>query len=69
MVSALIEFYDFGVMVLDGKRYASDIVVFPDKVISGWWMGRSRIYVEDLKEVLSHGLTPGVLGIGRVIQA
>lgn len=69
MVSALIEFYDFGVMVLDGKRYASDIVVFPDKVISGWWMGRSRIYVEDLKKFSATGLLQEFSVSARVIQA
>jgi hypothetical protein len=52
-------------MVIDGKRYTSDVIVFPDKVISGWWRKEGhRIYVEDLKEVFSHKPPPEVLVIG-----
>jgi hypothetical protein len=61
----LIESYDFGVMVIDGKRYTSDVIVFPDKVMSGWWRKEGhRIHVEDLKEVFSHKPSPEVLVVG-----
>jgi hypothetical protein len=61
----MIDSYDFGVMVIDGKRYTSDVIVFPDKVMSGWWRREGhRIYVEDLKEVFSHKPPPEVLVIG-----
>ncbi|MEM2953761.1 MAG: MTH938/NDUFAF3 family protein [Candidatus Bathyarchaeia archaeon] len=61
----MIESYDFGVMVVKGKRYTSDIIVFPEKVISGWWRKEGhKIYVEDLTEIFSHEPLPEVLVIG-----
>ncbi|MEM2250375.1 MAG: Mth938-like domain-containing protein [Candidatus Bathyarchaeia archaeon] len=61
----MIDSYDFGVMVIDGKRYTGDVIVFPDKVMSGWWRKEGhRIYIEDLKEVFSYKPLPEVLVVG-----
>ncbi|MGQ9538940.1 MAG: Mth938-like domain-containing protein [Candidatus Bathycorpusculaceae bacterium] len=61
----LIDSYDFGVMVVNGKRYTSDLIVFPEKVVSGWWRKEGhKLYVEDLKEVFSHAPLPEVLVVG-----
>lgn len=61
----MIESYDFGVMVIDGKRYTSDVLVFPEKVMDGWWRKEGhRIYIEDLREVLNHKPLPEVLVVG-----
>lgn len=35
MAKSLIDSYDFGFMVINGKRYKSEVIVFPEKVISG----------------------------------
>ena len=32
-----IESYSFGEVVIDGKRYRSDVIVFPDRVKPNWW--------------------------------
>lgn len=61
----MIDSYDFGVMVIRGKRYMSDVIVFPEKVIDGWWRREGhRIYVEDLREIFSHTPLPEVLVVG-----
>jgi len=61
----LIEAYDFGVMIINGKRYTSDLIVFPEKVFSGWWRREGHeLCVEDLKEVFSHSPLPEVLVVG-----
>ncbi|MEM1564016.1 MAG: Mth938-like domain-containing protein [Candidatus Bathyarchaeia archaeon] len=61
----MIESYDFGVMVIDGKRYTSDLIVFPEKVLGGWWRKEGhKIYVEDLQEVFNHKPLPEVLVVG-----
>ena len=61
----MIEAYDFGVMVIDGKRYTSDLIVFPEKVLSGWWRREGHeLCVEDLKGVFSHSPLPEVLVVG-----
>ncbi|MEM2631735.1 MAG: Mth938-like domain-containing protein [Candidatus Bathyarchaeia archaeon] len=61
----MIESYGFGFMVVNGKKYESDVIVFPEKVISGWWRREGhKIYVEDLAEVLNHKPAPEVLVVG-----
>jgi len=62
---SLIESYDFGLIVIKARRYTSDIIVFPEQVIEGWWRKEGhRIYVEDLKEILNHEPRPEVLVVG-----
>jgi len=59
----MIEFYDFGQIVINGKRYNSDLIVFPDRVRDGWWRKEGhRLHVEDLKDVFE--AKPEVLVVG-----
>ena len=59
----MIDSYDFGRIVINGKRYSSDLIVFPDKVRDGWWRKEGhRLHVEDLKDVLE--AKPEVLVVG-----
>ena len=59
----MIDSYDFGRIVINGKRYSSDLIVFPDKVRDGWWRKEGhRLDVEDLKDVLE--AKPEVLVVG-----
>ena len=59
----MIDSYDFGRIVINGKRYNSDLIVFPDKVRDGWWRKEDhRLHVEDLKDVLE--AKPEVLVVG-----
>ena len=59
----MIDSYDFGQIVIDGKRYNSDLIVFPDRVRDGWWRKEGhRLHVEDLKEVFE--AEPEVLVVG-----
>lgn len=52
-------------MVVKGKRYISDLIVFPEKIVSGWWRKEGhKLCVEDLKEVFSHRPLPEVLIVG-----
>lgn len=58
-----IDFYDFGLMVVDGKKYSSDIIIFPDEVKSGWRRRRGHeLCLEDIADVLEQ--RPEVLVIG-----
>lgn len=59
----MIDSYDFGRIVIDGKRYNSDLIVFPEKVRDGWWRKEGhRLQIEDLKDVLE--AKPEVLVVG-----
>ena len=61
----MIDSYEFGMIVIKGKRYRSDVIIFPDQVLDDWWRKEGhRLLVEDLKEVLNAELQPEVLVVG-----
>ena len=59
----MISSYIFGQIVVDGKRYTNDIIIFPNRIKDNWWrkIGH-RIDIEDLKEVIQE--KPEVLVVG-----
>jgi len=59
----MIDSYDFGRIIIDGKRYNRDLIVFSDRVKDGWWRKEGhRLHIADLKEVLE--AKPEVLVVG-----
>jgi hypothetical protein len=60
----LIDSYDFGQIVIDGRRYTSDVIVFPDRVRDKWWRREGhRLNVEDIEGAVREG-KPEVLVVG-----
>ena len=59
----MIDSYEFGRITINGKRYSTDLLVFSDKVKTGWWRKEGhRLQKADLKEVLE--AKPEVLVVG-----
>ena len=59
----MIEFYDFGQMTIDGRRYTKDLIIFPDRIKDDWWRREGhQLSMHDLKEVVES--KPEVLIIG-----
>jgi len=59
----MIESYGFGRIVVDGKEYTTDLIIFPDWVKAGWWRKEGhRLYIGDLEEVVEE--QPEVLVVG-----
>ena len=59
----LIDAYRFGCMVVDGKQYTSDLIIFPDRVFDGWWRKKGhQLCVDDITEILNK--VPEVLVVG-----
>ncbi len=59
-----IESYRFGEIVVDGRRYSSDLIVYPDRVDSQWWREEGHsLSPADVWEVLQ--TPPEVLVIGQ----
>ncbi|MFQ6136123.1 MAG: Mth938-like domain-containing protein [Candidatus Hydrothermarchaeales archaeon] len=57
-----IDSYDFGRIVIDGKSYSSDVIIFPNKVVS-WWREEGHILNNvDIKEIVEE--RPEVLIVG-----
>lgn len=56
--------YSFGEMAVLGKKYDKDLIVFPDRILSGWWRKEGHLLeVSDLEEVIKY--KPEVLIVGR----
>ena len=58
-----IDSYQFGLIVVNGRKYTSDIIIFPDSVRDNW--GRKaghQLYLDDIAEVLTG--SPEVLVVG-----
>ena len=61
----LIESYEFGAIAINGRRYTSDIIVLPERVIEGWWRKEGhKVRIEDLEEILKQEPKPEVLVLG-----
>ncbi|MFX0097520.1 MAG: Mth938-like domain-containing protein [Candidatus Hodarchaeota archaeon] len=59
----LIESYDFGRIIIDGKQYTSDLIVFPDRVDESWWRKKGHeLCIDDIKEVIE--AKPEILVVG-----
>jgi hypothetical protein len=55
--------YSFGRIVIDGKTYTSDVIVYPGRVDASWWRKEGHnLHSEDLKEVMN--AKPEVLIVG-----
>ena len=61
----IIDSYRFGLVVISGKEYTSDVIIFPDRVRSEWWRKSGHeLYLDDIVEVLTE--EPEVLIVGTV---
>jgi hypothetical protein len=60
----MIDSYSFGSITVNGKRYTSDVIIYPDRVDSSWWRRQGHnLCMEDLREVIQ--CKPEVLVIGQ----
>lgn len=60
----MIDSYDFGQIVIDGRCYTSDVIVFPDRVRDKWWRREGhRLHVEDVEGAVREE-KPEVLVVG-----
>ena len=59
-----IDSYSFGSMTVDGRMYTSDLIIFPNKIISDWWREEGHsLCMGDLKDVM--GYRPDILVVGK----
>ena len=61
----MIDSYDFGRIVIDGKKYTNDVIIFPNRVMSSWWRKEGhRLHINDLNEVLKEKVEVLIVGTG-----
>ena len=62
-----VDSYRFGRIVIDGRQYSSDVIIFPDRVQGAWRRGRSHeINLEDIAAILSEKPQALIVGSGAV---
>ncbi|MDW8045350.1 MAG: Mth938-like domain-containing protein [Nitrososphaerota archaeon] len=58
-----IDSYEFGKIVIDGKEYRSDVIIYPDRVDSKWWRKVGHeLCIDDIKDIINE--KPEVLVVG-----
>jgi len=61
----MIEHYAFGKIVVDGKTYTSDVIVFKDRVKDNWWRKEGhRVCLEDIEDILDAKPEVVIFGTG-----
>jgi len=59
----MIDSYEFGEIIVDGKSYTSDVIIYPDRVDDKWWRKEGhKLQVEDVKNIID--LKPQLLIVG-----
>ena len=59
--------YSFGKIVIDGRTYTSDVIIYPDRVDDKWWRREGhRLQSEDLAGVVEARPEAVVLGTGHL---
>ncbi|MCJ7576969.1 MAG: MTH938/NDUFAF3 family protein [candidate division Zixibacteria bacterium] len=62
----MIDSYEFGVIVINGKRYSSDVILYPDRVKDDWWRKEGHaLCIDDLENVIEEKPDVIVVGIGN----
>lgn len=63
----MIDSYKFGQMVIDGKKYTKDLIIYPDKVKSSWWREKGHLLaLDDIKDVLIENPEILIIGTGAM---
>ncbi len=58
-----IEYYSFGNIIINGERYTSDVIIYPNKIDSSWWRKEGhKLQIVDLNEVIK--AKPEILVVG-----
>jgi hypothetical protein len=60
-----IDSYNFGQIVISGRKYTSDVIIFPDRVQGDWWRDESHeLNLKDISLVLREKPEMLVVGTG-----
>lgn len=56
----------FGSIVIDGKSYSSDLIIFPDGYVKDRWRRRlgHRLFIEDIQELIDSSPEMIICGTG-----
>jgi len=62
-LAAVIDSYDFGTIIIDGRKFERDLIIFPDRIEGNWWRKEGHMLcVEDIKQIIE--AKPEVIVVG-----
>ncbi len=62
---AVIQSYQFGEIVIEGKKYTSDVIIFPHRIDSNWWRKKGHeLHPDDIQEIISEKPELLIVGTG-----
>ncbi len=65
----VIDSYQFGQIVINGKKYSSDVIIFPDRVQDAWWRSKGHeLSLEDITGVMAENPEVLIVGTGASEQ-
>lgn len=61
----MIENYSFGQMLINGKKYNSDLIIFKDYIYDSWWRKEGHnLCIDDTKEIIDEKPDTLIIGTG-----
>ncbi len=58
--------YSFGKIVIDGKEYNHDVIVYWDGKVEKWWRKEGhRVCLEDVKSLIDRKVKTAIFGTGK----
>ena len=58
-----VDSYNFGQIIINGRKYTSDVIIFPDRVQGDWWRDESHeLTLRDITGILDEN--PEILLVG-----
>ena len=62
----MIDSYSFGNIIIDGKKYTNDVIIYPDGRINGsWWRKEGhKLYAEDIADLIDYAPELIIAGTG-----
>jgi hypothetical protein len=62
----LVEYYNFGKIIINGKTYTSDVVVSREWIFESWWRKEGHaVHLEDIKKILEKNPEIVIFGTGK----
>ncbi len=59
-----IDSYQFGQIVINGKKYESDVIIFSDEILDWWRKEGHEVALEDINDVLDKSPEIFLIGTG-----
>jgi hypothetical protein len=60
-----IDSYHFGQIVINGRKYTSDVIIFPDRVQGDWWRDESHeLALKDIADIIDENPEIVLIGTG-----